>query len=46
MFWLIKGCLGNNMFQFHKVRLKDQIPGILEVDLELFQFHKVRLKDW
>ena len=32
-----------NMFQFHKVRLKD-IDDLREDILSKFQFHKVRLK--
>ena len=32
------------MFQFHKVRLKENI-ALSQRTYELFQFHKVRLKD-
>ena len=33
------------MFQFHKVRLKDQYAAH-GYSIKVFQFHKVRLKAW
>ena len=34
-----------NMFQFHKVRLKEAVYGMRGLVFTVFQFHKVRLKE-